>query len=165
MKVKEDFLLSIFKYLYQYYFIRVDNLWGMKDWVSVFPILIFVCGHIFLTITQNPVLHIQILVFLHLWGEHNLNTSEIGYFSTFPFCYWKPWVQSVFHTSEGDLSTAFLQQSVLQRGSGCLQLFSQALQDHRHVAKIKPFLCSQELGGVIFQQVMSSKSQWNYLGQ
>lgn len=41
-------------------------------------------------------------------------------------------------------------------------VFFQALQDHRQVAKIKPFLCSQELGGVIFQQVKSSKSQWHY---
>lgn len=54
-------------------------------------------------------------------------------------------------------------QSVLQRASLCLQLFFQALQDRRQVAKMKPFLCSQELGGVIFQQVMSSKSQWNCL--
>lgn len=58
----------------------MDNLQGMKDRVYIFLILVFVCGPVFLTIVQNPVLRGKILTFIHLWGvcpHQTLNTSDI----------------------------------------------------------------------------------------
>lgn len=78
----------------------MDNLQGMKDWVSAFLILIFVCGPMFWTIVQNPLLQVQILIFI-IYGDvcpqQNLSTSEIWYISIFVFCHWKTWMQPVFH--------------------------------------------------------------------